>query len=334
MSQVVDVVLFHAGCMDGFTAAWLLARTHKPAAVVPVSYSETDTTIKEIIEQCRDAHVVMTDVSFPREQMESLEEVSASLTVIDHHATAPRNCGQIDGLTLIFDPHKSAARLVWEFVWDDAIRHSEELRRYFAVSLRDLPPSLVAYVEDYDLWQFRLPSSEAINRFLRGQEKAFANWDRLHQMMSQSVDTITMMLTTGKALLADDLMRINQAVARAGWCRLFGHVVPTVNLTESVIHSKVGQVLAAGHPFAASYQIVEDRVIFSLRSAESGLDVAELAASMPGGGGHKHAAGFNCDLKAGLELIAPAKREDLDPEDESLEPEDQSRAGAPHEDRG
>lgn len=49
--------------------------------------------------------------------------------------------------------------------------------------------------------------------------------------------------------------------------------------------------MCKGEPFAACYMDDPSGRTFSLRSAEDGVDVSEIAKRY-GGGGHKHAAGF------------------------------------------
>ena len=50
--------------------------------------------------------------------------------------------------------------------------------------------------------------------------------------------------------------------------------------------------MAQGEPFAACYWDTEGARVFSLRSADDGLDVSEIAKQY-GGGGHVRAAGFS-----------------------------------------
>jgi hypothetical protein len=69
-----------------------------------------------------------------------------------------------------------------------------------------------------------------------------------------------------------------------------GYDVPVANLPY--IHSSdAGHIMDAGEAFAACYWDVFDGRIFSLRSAEDGVDV-QAVAKQYGGGGHPHAAGF------------------------------------------
>ena len=79
------LVLFHAKCYDGHTAAWAFRRFKGPnAEFVPVAYGHA-----EDIPDCKGRMVWMLDVSFPREVMkERIIKPSIRTTIYDHHKTA------------------------------------------------------------------------------------------------------------------------------------------------------------------------------------------------------------------------------------------------------
>ena len=70
--------------------------------------------------------------------------------------------------------------------------------------------------------------------------------------------------------------------------------VPVANL-PSTLASDAGHLMGAGEPFAACYMDTPRGRIFSLRSTETGVDVSEIAARY-GGGGHRHADGFQAAI--------------------------------------
>jgi nanoRNase/pAp phosphatase (c-di-AMP/oligoRNAs hydrolase) len=68
--------------------------------------------------------------------------------------------------------------------------------------------------------------------------------------------------------------------------------------------SDTAHELAQGALFGAYWFLRADGVVqFGLRSTEDGIDVSEIAATY-GGGGHKHAAGFQVPLKLLAEMIS------------------------------
>ena len=94
----------------------------------------------------------------------------------------------------------------------------------------------------------------------------------------------------GLAIVQYQAKIIQNAVENATEIDLDGHKVLAVNTT--VCFSEVAGELAKGKPFGAAFFIRKDgKKQWSLRSASDGLDVSEIA-KRHGGGGHKHAAGF------------------------------------------
>jgi nanoRNase/pAp phosphatase (c-di-AMP/oligoRNAs hydrolase) len=78
--------------------------------------------------------------------------------------------------------------------------------------------------------------------------------------------------------------------ATAREVELDGHKVLAVNSASMI--SKLGNKLAQDRPFSIVWRQDRDgQFNYSLRSTESGLDVASIAKKY-GGGGHVHAAGF------------------------------------------
>lgn len=77
-----------------------------------------------------------------------------------------------------------------------------------------------------------------------------------------------------------------------------GHRVLVANLPYTLT-SDAGHALAHGKPFGACYWDTPNGRVFSLRSTEAGIDVAEVAQQY-GGGGHKHAAGFRVPFDSPL----------------------------------
>ncbi|MDH5307390.1 MAG: hypothetical protein OEW02_09410, partial [Myxococcales bacterium] len=75
---------FHAGCPDGFGAAWAVWRSWgDEARYVPRSHGDPfDPTIHE------DTEVVFVDIALRNDQLRALGEVADRLVVLDHHVSA------------------------------------------------------------------------------------------------------------------------------------------------------------------------------------------------------------------------------------------------------
>lgn len=255
----VTHVLYHADCADGFGAAYA---AHKvlgdEATYIPVQHGETPPDLPS------DAKVVIVDFSYKRDVILALKEKIADLVILDHHTTAQDELAGLPFAT--FDMTKSGARMAWEY-WHP----NTEV------------PEMIAYIEDKDLWLWKLEESQEFTSALRSYPMEFEIWETL---------TAEHLKIEGKALLRLQEQIIMAAVNRARLKTLFGYEVLVVNSTE--FRSEIANRLCTLNPdmaFAAAYYDDKngDRN-WSLRSVGE-FDVAALARQM-GGGGHKNASGF------------------------------------------
>lgn len=256
-------VLYHKDCEDGFGAAWVAWQALGEAAQYrAVNHGEP------VPEMLDGSTVTMVDFAFPRDITLALKQRMGEVTILDHHETAARELAGLDFVTLDMD--KSGAMLAWEH-WFPG----------------QPAPALIEYIQDKDLWLFKLPQSREVTAALQSYPKDFLVWDAL------DVDDLT---KEGVAILRAKEQLVDRHVANTSLREVGGYLVPTVN---AVIHqSEIGNrlnELYPGHPFAALYfDLADGNRKWSLRSRGE-FNVAELAERF-GGGGHKNAAGFTEEL--------------------------------------
>ena len=198
-----------------------------------------------------------------------------SILLLDHHKTAQADLGDLPFAN--FDMERSGAGLAWDHLFAGEPR-----------------PWLVNYVEDRDLWYFRLPGSKAVNAYLGVLPFEFAAWTGADELGHERAKAL------GEVVLAKLEQYVSEVSKNARLITLAGHRVPAVNASP-VDTSELLESLAVGHPFALSWSVRFDGVFqYSLRSSADGLDVSEIAKAY-GGGGHAHAAGFQSNAPlAGL----------------------------------
>lgn len=134
MSWKPDVCIYHGNCDDGFGAAYAVWKRWGDGVVFePAAYG------KPLKCEVRGKHVLMVDFSFKRPEMERIDQIVATMVVLDHHKTAEaelqpwiapdwnmanaaRDVGiwiaqlmNTAGTMAHFDMNKSGARLAWEF---------------------------------------------------------------------------------------------------------------------------------------------------------------------------------------------------------------------------
>jgi len=255
-------VIYHAGCDDGFGAAYAVWLKHGgQAEYIPVQYGQP------FPEVYPGETVFIVDFSFSREILKKVADL-CELVVLDHHKTAMEELADLPFAH--FDMNKSGAVLAWEY-----FHPNEPL------------PLLLAYVQDYDLWNKKLPYTNE-NKAWRGCfPRTFASWKEMDLAVS-SDNTWKM---EGKAILRSQQMYIQRKVGQAFEVTIDPYVVLAVNETQHF--SEVAGELAkdARYPFGACFFVRSDDIkIWSLRSVGD-FDVSAVA-KLRGGGGHRNAASF------------------------------------------
>lgn len=258
------LVIYHAGCYDGFGAAWA-AWKHpdwRDAEFLAAHY-QTDPP------DVTGRRVLVVDFSYPREVMEKMHRQAEYLRVYDHHKTAEE---ALAGLPFaVFDMDRSGARITW-----DAL-HAEVMERK-----GDIAPELIRYIEDRDLWRFSLPGSREFTAALRSHPFNFELWDTLDA---------TILRSEGRPILRYQRRLVEQAVGAAYETEIGLHRVWTVNST--VMFSEIAHELIRNRSFGTCwFQRKDGLIVLSLRS-RGDFDVSAVAKCF-GGGGHKNSAG--CQL--------------------------------------
>jgi hypothetical protein len=264
--------IYHATCADGFTAAWVIWKHFKGEVdFFPGVYQTPPPDVKG-----RD--VVFVDFSYKRAIMEVMLNLANSVTIIDHHKTAIEDLKGLPFKETVFDTNHSGAMLAW--MWMNP-------------GIQGAPP-LIRYVEDRDLWKFRLTESRNINACIFAYEYTFENWNYLHNFLLEP-GGLQLAATMGAAIERKhhkDVAELVKATRRN--MEIGGHIIPVANLPYTLT-SDAGHLMASeltgGKVFAACYWDTPEGRVFSLRATDEGMDVAEIAKQY-GGGGHKHAAGF------------------------------------------
>jgi oligoribonuclease NrnB/cAMP/cGMP phosphodiesterase (DHH superfamily) len=252
--------------MDGFTAAWVANKFLRDAVLRPMDYTDEPPTDDEV----RDREVYVVDFSFKRAVCERLNQAAKKFVVLDHHKSAEE---ELRGLPYaFFDMERSGAGLAWD---------------YFS---REPRPWLVDYVEDRDLWRFRLMNSKEVNAGIACTPMTLEDWDCLNRDAATAAEK-------GRGALAFEQMCARKAAETALVVPFEGHLVPFVNVPHTLASATAG-LLAESASFAVAwFQKADGMFRYSLRSrgeggVESrGFDVSEIAKKYSGGG-HHNAAGF------------------------------------------
>jgi oligoribonuclease NrnB/cAMP/cGMP phosphodiesterase (DHH superfamily) len=272
---VSDLVLYHANCLDGFTAAWCAWLSFGDSAeYVPVQYGPG-----QELPNVTGRDVLIVDFSYPRDVLLEMHAKAKSLRVFDHHHTAQQALDGLDFCT--FDMNRSGAGITYDELFED-----------------ERPP-LVDYVEDRDLWRFKLAASKEINAYIGSFDQTFRRWSDISCILRVESERAVI---GGSAILRATDRYVQEMTKQSFVGRLGDHDVPCVNApyintSELVGHlaDRVPALFAFGW-----FQRGDGLYQYSLRS-RGPFDVSAVAKQF-GGGGHKQAAGFTVSERVHQEV--------------------------------
>lgn len=285
------ICFYHAGCPDGFGAAWAVRRAWGDAA----RYLPRRHEHRLDPDDYRDCVVAFVDIAPSNEELRGLAAAADQVVVLDHHLSArdhyhgdPELVNRVEALghDVVFDLGHSGAMLAW---------------RYFSP---DEAPDLLRYVEDQDLWTWGLRDSREVNAAIASYRRNFEVWDAL------AARPVEELAAEGRPIVRANEADVERAVQAAHPLQVGGRLVEAVNATT--LRSSIGHALADrkayGTAWGCVYRIDGERVNATLYSIGD-VDVAAMAGRY-GGGGHRNAAGFTLPLRRWMsELLEPATDE-------------------------
>ena len=146
-----QLCIYHAGCPDGFGAAWATRRAWESQGEF-IARGHDDRLDPRIAEG---ALVAFVDIAPSTAELEALADAAAHVIILDHHVTNQERiladselmeALRDRGHEIHFDMKRSGAMMAW-----DHFMPNEEA------------PPLLQYVQDQDLWNWQLPESQAVN---------------------------------------------------------------------------------------------------------------------------------------------------------------------------
>jgi len=275
--NATPLVLYHAD-MDGFAAACVVARDLGGRG----EYRAVQYGDPAPVEDAAGRDVYVVDFSWPLEDMRRLLVAAADLWWIDHHKTSAEDAETLareiaPRSTILHDPSCSGATLTWYMLRGIAP-----------------PPSILPYVQDRDLWQWRLPDSREVSAALAlywPRDAVPVPADGISGYEEFLAQDPADLVPVGRALVRAQVARVAALAERAETVEIDGRRGLAVNATGDI--SELGHYLC--ETMGAEVGVVYFREgargwVHSLRSVGD-VDVSVIAKAR-GGGGHKNAAGF------------------------------------------
>lgn len=265
MSHKQIVVLYHGGCTDGFGAAYAAWKKFgNDVEYIPVKHGEP------VPEGLAGRHLIFVDFSYPLDLMKEILQTAGTLTVLDHHLGARETVEQMP--KYVFDEKRSGATIAWNYFHPD------------------IPvPLLLQYVEDGDLYTFKLPHARAILSYLNIQKFGFDEWDNLaHDLEKEEKRKV--IIEKGKIHAEYLFLLVEHIAHKAVLVSFEGYECYLVTATD-MFKSDVGHYLSNAKPPIGIVTNFRGNVLnVSLRS-DPNVDVSVIAQKY-GGNGHPQAAAF------------------------------------------
>lgn len=146
--MIYDYVIFHKGCLDGFTSFIILHKTGKIGENSQI-YPDVPSAIKSP-PQIDGKDVIIMDVAYKYEILKNICERAKSVTFIDHHVTIHDDVIKMkeelenSSVKIIYDENECGASLTWKY-----------FNKYKSL------PLLVRYIKDNDIGTWKLKHTHA-----------------------------------------------------------------------------------------------------------------------------------------------------------------------------
>ena len=267
--------IYHDSCLDGFGSAWSVWK--KFGNDVRFEACSYNSQIPDVTNE----HVVIVDFSFKKDIILTMVEKAKSVTILDHHKTAQEDLCELLSQNVIqgvFNLNESGAVITW---------------KYYNPDKYDIP-KLLLYIQDQDLWEFKLSSTKEINAYISILPYDFSKWDLINDLIVMNKQT---MIGNGAIVVRKQLKDIEYLLKKTSRKMMIGsYYVQVANMSNHQT-SLASEHFVGRCSFFAGYIDTPDGRLFSLRSNKDyGIDVSEIA-KIYGGGGHKNAAGFMVKFK-------------------------------------
>lgn len=260
-------VLYHNNCMDGFGAAWVIWKKFGNSAdYIGVNHMESPP------KGLSGKDIYFVDFCYSANEIKNIRKIAKSLTIIDHHISLKDVILSVSKHSYAL--HHSGSVLAW---------------KYFHPTKN--MPTILKYIEDVDLWKFKLQKTHELVAYLDMHlQFSFNHFDAMVRKF-ENKKTRNQYAHEGRIILQYQNVLIDDAVENsAELVKFCGYTVFSAN--APFIHSEIGHVLAKKRgTFSIVWSKKYGKIIVSLCSIGN-FDVSKLATRY-GGGGHKNASGFS-----------------------------------------
>ncbi|MDO8515822.1 MAG: DHHA1 domain-containing protein [bacterium] len=259
------VVLYHADCSDGFGGAWAAWKKFGArASYLPVRHD------LPVPKGLRGKEIYMIDFTYRRPRTVKLMVHNKRVTAIDHHESVE----DVTKLTKdnLYSTKHSGAVLAWNYFHP-----------------RKKVPILLRYIEDRDMWWWKMPKAHELLACMEIGERNFSSWNKI-AIDLENIAKRRRYIERGKAFLLYDQHIVKDLAKHAELVRFEGHTIYAINAPHRFAN-EVGALLYKKLPsFALVWREQEGKILVSMRG-DGKVDTGKIAKKF-GGGGHPASSGF------------------------------------------
>jgi len=283
MNEKKIAVLYHGGCPDGFGGAYVAWKKFGDTAeYIPAKHGSP------VPEGLAGKRLYFIDFSYPQDLMNEILKTAESVTVLDHHLGTKEVVESIPDH--VFDEKRSGATIAWNYFFPDI-----------------QVPMLLKYVEDGDLYVFKLPDSRAVLSYIYAHKFAFEEWDDFVKELDDD-EKRGPLIEKGRIYAEHFAILVEQISNKATLVSFEGFNCYMATAAD-MFASDVGNRLAIMKPpLGIVVNLHGDIMNVSLRSDPS-VDVSAIARKY-GGNGHPQASAFRLKWGDALPWVVIDEHED------------------------
>ncbi|KAK3158757.1 hypothetical protein QOZ80_2AG0141170 [Eleusine coracana subsp. coracana] len=321
-ARKVSAVLYHYPCPDGAFAA-LAAHLYFSAAALPVRFFPNtvyDPIRSDALPFDEIKDVYLLDFVGPPGFVHEIAPKVDRVTILDHHKTALETlCGNAtlgENVIKVIDMQRSGATIAFDFFGNKLLTEASTLQsnecgkdaaeiKYIPDNKVETVHKLFKFIEDGDLWRWKIPNSKAFSSGLKDLDIEFnvntncKLFDQLLKLDPEHVISRGQATLSEKQRLIDDCLDKSYEISLG--CGQFGNCLAVNADAISNLRSELGNQLASKSQTlnlrgigAVVYKVPElndDQMLkISLRSLEQ-EDTTSISQEY-GGGGHRNASSF------------------------------------------
>lgn len=285
------ICIHHNKDLDGFSSGALVKLKYPEAKLIGWDYKDDIPSL----DQFKDQDVIMIDISFPMEKIEELRNICKHLTIIDHHVSFLKDFQKFydigtqsdtivemehikPKLKYIYNVKKAACEIGWKHLFPG-----------------EAVPYAITLLGRYDTWRQQEGNWEDETLPFQYYMRTACTSAETFPLKSFDMMWVAQAVTSGRTVVTYQEQQDMLACERSAFLSVIGDH-PAICLNTRAFSSNTMKSVydPEKHDVMLGFEYNGSKWSVSLRTDKPTVDVSLIAKSK-GGGGHKAAAGFECN---------------------------------------